>query len=149
MPSPKIITCMLALVTSISSLAQITITQDAQPIARIITAHNTTQERTAANILQYFIEQVSGARLPIKVTIPPYQSNDIVIESYTRNKGGGIKRDGFQLTTFNNQLYILGGADNGVIYGAVTLLENYLGIDYWGEHEYNFPQKQIHQLTTY
>ncbi|MCZ4348189.1 hypothetical protein O4H55_19395, partial [Devosia neptuniae] len=41
-------------------------------------------------------------------------------------------------------LKISGGNDNGVVYGVVTLLEQYLGVDYWGENEYSFtPRKTI------
>ena len=54
-----------------------------------------------------------------------------------------MTEDGFSLSTKDGILRI-SGSGNGTVYGVVTLLEQYLGGDYWGENEYSFnPAKTI------
>ena len=50
-----------------------------------------------------------------------------------------MKEDGYALSTAGGILKISGEA-NGVVYGAVSLLEDYLEVDYWGENEYSLKQ---------
>ena len=55
----------------------------------------------------------------------------------------GVTEDGFSLSTKDGILRI-SGTGNGTVYGVVTLLEQYLGVDYWGENEYSFrPSRTI------
>ena len=54
-----------------------------------------------------------------------------------------VTEDGFSISTQDGILKI-SGKENGVVYGVVTLLEQYLGIDYWGENEYSLtPSKTV------
>lgn len=143
MPSTKTllrsIISIIAIITINNTHAQIQLTKNAQPTSRIITSNNTKEERTAANILQSFLQKISGAKLTI-IQTSTYKPNDIILNNSDHNKE--IKEDGFQITTTNHQLRISGTGGNAVIYGAVSVLEQYLKVDYWGEHEYSFTKNK-------
>ena len=77
--------------------------------------------------------------LPIVINQTP-QKGDILIGGETAQE---VTEDGFSISTKDGILRV-SGKDNGVVYGIVSLLEQYLGVDYWGENEYSFtPQKTI------
>lgn len=93
--------------------------------------------RTAANILRLFVERISGADMPV-VTNKTARKGDVIIGSEAPKD---VKEDGYALSTAGGILKISGKA-NGVVYGAVSLLEDYLGIDYWGENEYSLTKSE-------
>ena len=77
--------------------------------------------------------------MPIVINQTP-QKGDILIGGETAQE---VTEDGFSISTKDGILRV-SGKDNGVVYGIVSLLEQYLGVDYWGENEYSFtPQKTI------
>ncbi|MEG2856039.1 DUF4838 domain-containing protein [Bacteroides sp.] len=128
-------------ILSIQLRAQVSLVKKGKPTARIILSDDTSAERTAANLLQNFIQKISGSSLPIHCN-QTAKKGDVLISSHQELPS--VTSDGFSLSTQHGILKISGGNDNGVVYGVVTLLEQYLGVDYWGENEYSFtPRKTI------
>ncbi len=93
--------------------------------------------RQAAVLMQDFIQRLTGVVVPVKSDIQP-RKGDIVIRS---DGDCEIKEDGFGLSTLGGILHITGGHGNGALYGVVSVLEKYWGVDYFGEHELFIPHK--------
>lgn len=138
--------------TTIHSYAQVVLVKDGKAKSRIVIAGDKKVDQTAAKLLQSFVQKMSGCELAI-VSEQPVRKGDILIgdvPSKDFGKSGcqqpALGEDGFYLSTKDGVLRILGGTGNGTVYGAVTLLEKYLGVDYWGEHEYTCPSMKTISL---
>ncbi|MEG0647321.1 MAG: DUF4838 domain-containing protein [Bacteroides sp.] len=137
----KVCLFLFVAILSIQLRAQITLVKKGKPTARIILSDDAPAERTAANLLQNFIQKISGSSLPIYCN-QAAKKGDVLISSHQELPS--VTPDGFLLSTQHGILKISSSNDNGVVYGVVTLLEQYLGVDYWGENEYSFtPRKTI------
>lgn len=112
--------------------AQVSLINNGKTKSRIILRSNTQTDRTSAYLLQRFIHQISGCTLSVTKG-GQFSPGDILIGGETPS---GVTEDGFHLSTQGGVLKI-SGRDNGIVYGVVTLLEQYLGVDYWGENEYS------------
>lgn len=112
--------------------AQLQLVKNGKSKSKIVLTENNLNEQTAASLLQTFIERISGYSLPIVDNVTP-RKGDILLSESTLNS---VTEDGFQILTADGILKI-SGKNSGVVYGAVTLLEDYLGVDYWGENEYS------------
>lgn len=135
-----------------SSFAQVQLVKNSKPTSRIVVAGSDSTDMKAANLLQDFIQKVSGAQIPI-VKNTTAKKNDIAIgtaanPTLASNSSitNQLKEDGFLISTNDNVLRILSGGDKGSIYAVVTLLENELGIQYFGENEYNAPKQQTIEI---
>lgn len=115
--------------------AQVDLVKDGKTKSVIVLQQDSRENRTAANILRLFVERISGADMPI-VTNKVAKKGDVLIGTEAPE---GVKEDGYALSTAGGVLKISGVA-SGVVYGAVSLLEDYLGVDYWGENEYSLHQ---------
>lgn len=113
--------------------AQLKLVKEGKTKSRIILEGTNKADKVAANILQLFIQRISGVSMPILET-PTARKGDILIGGKIPDK---VTDDGFMISTQNGMLHI-SGRGNGTVYGVVTLLEQYLGVDYWGENEYSF-----------
>ena len=111
--------------------------QRRQGRSRIIVADKDTINRKAADLLQDFVQRISGARLPI-VENAKAKKGDIVIG---QGNTEGLTEDGFRLATQEGILRISSGGDKGAIYGVVTLLDDYLGVEYYTAHTYTLEKK--------
>ena len=121
-----------------AAYAQISLMKDGKTKAKVILEEDNHVNRAAANLFQSFFQKITGKTLPIVIKQVP-QKGDIFIGGETSQ---GVTEDGFLLSTKDGILRI-SGQDNGVVYGIVTLLEQYLGVNYWGENEYSLtPRKQ-------
>lgn len=132
--------------------AQMTIVSRGKAKSRIVVTTGEKSDSTAAALLQDFVHRISGAELPVSGAdgIKSVRKGDILVGNGLENvlfrlPGGGkvtdgLKDDGFRLLTGGGMLRIAGGADKGSIYGVVTLLEKYLGVNYWGENEYSLTE---------
>lgn len=125
--------------------AQTVIVKEGKANSRIVVAGNNGIDHTAAGLLQNFIQKMSGCKLPV-VTDQPAHKGDILIGNYQikgitelEKTASALSMDGFFLSTDSGLLRIISGGGNGTIYGVVTLLEKYLGVNYWGEREYTCP----------
>ena len=117
--------------------SQIRITRDGKPAARIVLASDTPETRTAAQLLQRFVEEASGAQLPIVGQTAP-RRGDLVLGAADTDS---LTEDGFRLRTADGVLRISSGGDKGVIYGVLTLLEHHLGLDYFAADTYSLDRR--------
>ena len=94
----------------------------------------TTHEARAAEVLQDYLLQISGAALPIIEAGKHRSSYEIVLGQNERldELGLGInlntlEEDGFLIKTDSSRLIIAGGNEKGTLYGVYTFLEKHLG----------------------
>lgn len=106
--------------------AQVQLTQSGKPVSRIVITEKSEVNQKAADLLQLFIERISGAVLPITAD-QKIRRGDVRIGG----TAAGAGEDGFRLLTQDGALFIQSGGDKGTIYGVVTLLEDYLGVSYY------------------
>lgn len=133
------IVLLLGVCTCIPTKAQVSLMDNGKTKSRIILADKSQNCRTSANLLQIFLQKISGCTLPI-VENQPSRNGDILLGGEVSDD---ITEDGFKLSTQGGIMRI-SGRDKGVVYGVITFLEQYLGVDYWGENEYSFtPMKTI------
>lgn len=126
------------------SSGQITLVDHGQVKGRIILRNNSTEEQQAAQLLQEFVLKISGGKLPVINTKDVLKAGDILLDNQVYHPQ--LQEDGFRIVTEHNQLHIQSASARGVVYGAVTLLEQFLGVDYFGEMEYVYPRQQTIQL---
>ena len=99
----------------------------------VISASASTSEKTAANELQKYIEQISGCLLPI--TNDLNTSSPRVIVGYnarlallTGTMEPAANDESFTYQTVGKDLLIWGGSQRGTMYGVFAFLERELGI---------------------
>ena len=110
----------------------------------------TPSELWAAGELQSYIEQMSGAQLPIdhgKINATPeakiiYLGSDRAPLGYDWMSLG---EDGYVIKTDGNKVIIAGGKQRGTMYGVFTLLEK-LGVRWWTPTETFVPQMKTVKL---
>ncbi len=130
-----------ALLTAFVALGQTTLVKNHRPAGRII---YTEQPDSAAAILaQDFIRRITGATTPIIAGDTKPRKGDILI---SRTDNPAIKEDGFRLSTAPGYLVVESSRGNGGLYGIVTLLEDYLGCNYWSENDFTAPQTETISL---
>ena len=125
-------------VAALTMTAQTTFVKNHQAKGRII--YSDTRDLEAATMLQDFTERISGAKPQIVMNEPgvKVKKGDVVIK---RSDNPEIKDDGFRLDSRPGYLTIESNKGKGALYGVVTLLEQYLGCNYWGENEYTIPRR--------
>jgi len=87
-------------------------------------------EKQSADLLQHYIERISGCKIPIVNDIAKPIKTEIVIGLTNRVKSETdlkISPDEFLIFTKGKKLHILGGNHKGTYYGVVDLLEKHLG----------------------
>lgn len=118
--------------------AQLTLVKDGKAVSRIVLSEKNDINHQAADLLQDFVQRISGASLPI--VEGKAKAGDVVIGGKSAEAG----EDGFTICTEQNQLRITSGGDKGSIYGVVTLLEKYMGVSYYAYKTYTLtPSKTI------
>lgn len=133
------------------SYAQITPVKSGKPASRIVVTTDEKADREAALLMQDFIQRISTATLPIEYGVTP-KKGDILIGNGGENASyvsDRLKEDGFLLSTEGGIGRIVSGGDKGSIYGVVTLMEKYLGVNYWGENEYSLTPQQTISLPAF
>jgi hypothetical protein len=97
----------------------------------IIAVDATMQDNYAAQMLQRYIRELSGADLPIVPDTAPVSENEIVVgfnrHSKKSDAGNDYGPEEFRIQTIGSRVVIVGGSPRGVLYGANSLL-----IDEWG-----------------
>ena len=80
------------------------------------------QENRAAKLIQKYVKQISGCEIPINQKIIPERKAISICETE------GLKYDGYRIqNSEDGTIKIRGGKRKGCVYGAITLLEKYLG----------------------
>lgn len=131
--SHKILVTISVILTAANLNAQITITKNGKAKADIILADDNIRSREAAELLQDFVQKISGTTLPILT-----DGNKGIIIGGKADESVG--EDGFSIDSENGSLMIRSGGDKGAIYGVVTLLEKYLGVSYWAYETYDLTE---------
>jgi len=106
-----------------------------QSTYRIVVADDASPStRHAAEELQMFLQQISGAKLPIVSDREPLGAQEIVLgdNAHLRQLGlqidfAALGREGYVLRAVGQRLVIAGGAQRGNLYGVYGLLEDHLG----------------------
>ncbi len=121
---------------SIKASSQFVIGNDDIPQSVIFTStpdHNTA---VAANILQRFVYEISGAKLQIVKTVSKKNKNLIILDNQHSNQKQGIKEDGYRIKSESNKITISASGDKGIIYGVIDILEKYGKVKYFSEFQY-------------
>lgn len=121
------------LLAIVSSAGAIVLVRDGKPLATIVVAPDASaQIQQAAQTLQQYVQQCSGATLPI--AFAPSDGATIYIGQSDATKSAGIDtkgfdQDGFLLQAIDEKSYcIIGGNDWGTEFGVYDFLERYLGV---------------------
>lgn len=100
----------------------------------VIPSAATSSESKAAEVLQNYLLQISGAVLPIIESNKHRSPYEIVLGQNERIAQAGLSinlndlnEDGFAIKTDSMRLFIIGGSEKGTLYGVYTFLEKYLG----------------------
>src|SRR5439155_15624278 len=106
------------------AVADITLVKDGKSDYVIVTAPNPTPaEQRGASELQKYIQQMSGAELPIVANPKPMPAHAIV----TGPGPASLGSEGFTIKTTGQRLAIIGGRPRGTMYGCDSFLEK-LGV---------------------
>ncbi len=132
--------CWLLLQT-LTGAGAMTLVRDHQPVAAIHVAPGATlPERFAAEELQRYIEQATGAELPVRVGAPAPDELAVVVALVSRLGDLGVTArgrekalgtEGLALRTAGNHLIVAGGGPRGIVYAAYDLLERLGYRWYW------------------
>ncbi|WP_230204606.1 DUF4838 domain-containing protein [Prevotella phocaeensis] len=118
--------------------AQFQIVKDGKPKAEIICQDETTAvNKEAADLLNIFVERISGTKLPIHFGSKRNAKCIIIGE-----KTDMVDEDGFGIICRGNKLSILSGGGKGAIYGVVHLLEKYMGVNYYAYNAYTLTKSK-------
>ena len=100
----------------------------------IVPEHATPFEQKAADVLQDYFLQITGAALPIitaEKRKTPYEiilgQNERLDEISPAVNYQALKEDGFLIRTDSTRLIITGGNEKGTLYGVYSFLEKYVG----------------------
>ncbi|WOK08186.1 DUF4838 domain-containing protein [Imperialibacter roseus] len=118
-----------------NSPERIILADKGQTLYRIVVpSAATADEQKAANVLQDYLLQISGAALPIIEADRSRSRYEIVLGQNERLGELGLpinlnelKEDGFLIKTDSLRLIIAGGNEKGTLYGVYSFLEKYLG----------------------
>lgn len=99
----------------------------------VISAYASTSEQTAAKELQQYIEQMSGALLPITNDLNTTGKRIIMgyngrVKALTGAEMPEKDDESFTYKTIGSDLLIWGGSQRGTMYGVFTFLERELGV---------------------
>lgn len=120
---------LLAMFLPLTSHAQISLVERGKPAAQIVLTDTTHAARRAAEVMNYFIEKLTGTTLPVGHRAEKKPRQIVFIGGKTDQAG----EDGFQISCHNGTMRILSGGDKGAILGVAHLLERYCGINYLGK----------------
>ncbi|MCD6352223.1 MAG: DUF4838 domain-containing protein, partial [Armatimonadetes bacterium] len=114
----------------------------------VVGADASPSEQHAAQELQNFLEQISGARLPIKDDTGPIGPHEIILGDNAHLRKLGVKidferlgKEGFTIRTVPPHLVIAGGKLRGTMYGVYTFLEDHLGCRWFSTDCSYIPKK--------
>lgn len=147
---------LLALCASggVAPAADLTLVQDGRSEYRIVLpARPSVTEKKAAEELQSFLRQISGAVLPLVADDQPATDKEIVIGAGPRLAAAGVavdwKRlgpDGYALKTAGNTLFIVGSDRLGALYGVYGFLEDHLGCRWFSSTVNRIPAQKTIRL---
>jgi len=129
---------------------QITLVREGQSDYRIVLPNRSSAaQRHAAEELASFLEQMSGARLPM-VSEREWQGEPAVFvglagsarRAAPRASRGGLGSDGLVIMTAPPHLLLFGGEPRGTLYAVYTFLEEHLGCRWWTSTASTIPRRR-------
>ncbi|MBM3239759.1 DUF4838 domain-containing protein [Candidatus Poribacteria bacterium] len=116
---------------------------------RIVISHEASfSEKHAADELQKFLNQISGATLPIVTDETPISGNEIILgdnahlrQLKTEIDFEKLGKEGFTIRTVGPHLVIAGGKLRGTMYGVYTFLEEHLGCRWFSSKVSHIPKR--------
>jgi len=124
---------------SCSSAADLIIAHEKKSDYKIvIPLHSSPGELKAASELRSYIQQISGAELPVITDDNILEEKEIILGNNRhlelikcRVNFDELGPDGFAIVTQGEYLVIAGGFEKGSLYGVYTLLEDHLGCRFY------------------
>lgn len=120
----------------------------------ILSSQASPSEKHAADELQSFLFEISGARLPVATEGKALPKHMIVLGDGTALKSLNVPVDfkdlgdeGFAIKTAGSNLVIAGGRLRGTMYGVYTFLEDVLGCRWYSSKVSRIPKKASITLT--
>ena len=126
-----------ALLSVSAAAGQTVLVRGGKPVSRIVVADGEVNE-TAAQLLQRFVGESSGAVLPILHDVP-LRKGDILLGA---GETEGLTDDSFRLHTSAKGILCVSGVGKGVLYGAITLLERCLDMEYLAADTYTLDRRK-------
>jgi hypothetical protein len=128
---------------------QITLIQNGQSNYKIVLGQDASpSEKHAADELQMFLQQISGATLPIVSDGGRLADNEIILGDNqhlraldTKIDFAKLGKEGFTIRTVGRNLVIAGGKLRGTMYGVYTFLEDYLDCRWFSAKVSRIPKK--------
>ena len=127
--------CCLLLITA-KATAQFVLVRNGAPAATILCADNSKETEEAAQLLNLFVERISGATLPVAHGSRAQKA--VVIGG----KSARVGENGFDITATRSGIVIRTGGGKGAVYGVGELLEQYLGVDYYAKNVYSLEKRK-------
>ena len=114
----------------------------------VISNEASPSEKYAANELQMFLKNISGATLPVVTDEAPVSSNEIILgdnahlrQIKTEIDFDKLGKEGFTIRTVGSHLVIAGGKLRGTMYGVYTFLEEHLGCRWFSSKASHIPKR--------
>ena len=126
--------CLLTI--SLTASSQMTLIKNNKPAARIVCPQSTLHGERTIELLNLFIERISGVRLPIEHAARTKKGNIFIGEQTTE-----VGEDGFVIECKDGNLFVRSGGGKGSVYAIVTLLERYLGVSYYAKETYTLTRR--------
>lgn len=125
----------MCLLSSVSRAADLVLAEGGKSDYRIVLADKASPStKHAAEELQAFLAQMTGAKLPIVSDQQPLAAHEIILGDNAHLRQIGVKVDfkslgleGYVIQTVGDRLVIAGGQLRGNLYGVYGLLEDHLG----------------------
>ena len=144
----------LALVVSSSSTTAVTVARGGRTELRIVVAEQATAaERTAAEELASYLEQVTGARFPLVAeTRASGVGPSIFVGPTTRSRELGLEPahlgpEQWRIVTAGGDLVLVGGRPRGTLYAVYRFLEDQVGVRWWTPYEESVPDRPDLEVT--
>jgi len=115
----------------------------------LIRGNNDAQALKAASIFHSFFLEATGVALPIVAegageALDHYVSfgtTEVATREGASYRYVDRSESGYSILTRGENLYVLGGSDNGIVYGTYRLLKEALHLQYYGEKAYSIDQR--------
>ncbi len=129
---------------------ELVLAENGQSLYRIVVADDASPStKHGAEELQTFLEQISGAKLPIVSDREPMGPRDIILGNNAHLRKLSIEIDfdalgpeGYVIRTVDHRLVIAGGDLRGNMYGVYGLLEDHLGCRWFAPGVSRIPQRK-------
>lgn len=122
--------------------------QEASPYRIVIGQDPSPSESYAADELQRFLQEISGAQLPIVSDREPLADQEILVGKSNRFESLNLDVDwesfgdeGYRIETIGDRLILAGSEKRGTLYAVYGFLEEFLGCRWYAPDESRIPKR--------